>query len=121
MVQAPGTNSTQNALMLNLTSVQQAGTLIRIVSQSGEDIVTFAPAKSFQSIVLCSPKLQQGGTYSVYLGGSSTGNATDGLYTGGSYSGGTKNTDFTVSSILTSVGAASGMQRGNRQPVPAAP
>jgi hypothetical protein len=114
MAQAPDTSSTQNALLLNLTSSQQAGTLIHIASQSGEDILTFTPAKSYQSIVLCSPKLQQGSTYTVSLGGSSTGKATDGLYTGGSYTAGTKNTDFTVSSVVTTVGAAGGMQGGMR-------
>ncbi len=71
-------------------------------------MLTFAPSKAFQSVVLSSPELQSGATYTVYLGGSAGGNATDGLYaTGSTYTPGTQNTSFTASGVVTTVGQAS--------------
>ena len=76
--------------------------------QSTEDILTFVPTKAYQSLVFCSPDLEQGTTYTVYSGGSSTGTATDGLYTGGKYSGGTEVVSFTISSVVTNAGSSAG-------------
>jgi len=101
MAQAPGTSSTQYTAFLNMRSAQQAGTLIHIQTQQGSGILTFAPAKAYQSIVFSSPELTKGSTYNHYLGGGSTGTATDGLYENGTYTPGTKYTSFTVSSIVT--------------------
>lgn len=105
MAQAPSSTSTQYALLLNFTSVQQAGQLIHIQNSGGGDILTFAPAKNYQSLAFSSPDLTLGSTYSVYLGGSSTGAVEDGLYTGGTYSGGSEYTSFTISQIITAIGS----------------
>lgn len=108
MAQAPDSTSTQNAVMINLTSAQAAGTLVHIEDASGKDVLTFAPSKAFRSLVLCSPSLVKGSAYTVYTGGSSTGTAQDGLYTGGSYTAGTNAGSFTVSDVISSVGTVSG-------------
>jgi hypothetical protein len=114
MAQSLSTSSGQYSVMITYSSSQSANTLVRIESSSGEDIVTFAPAKTYQSFVFSSPVLKKGETYTVYSGGSSTGTAVDGMYTGGIYSGGTKYTDFTVSSIVTTIGSGGGMNPGRR-------
>lgn len=57
--------------------------MVHIESADGEDILTFTPAKAYQSVVVCSPDLKEGSTYGVYAGGSSTGTVADGLYAGG--------------------------------------
>ena len=107
MAQAPDETSTQNSLLLNLTSAQAAGTLVRIQSADGKDLVTFKPTKTFQSIAVSSPGLVKGTTFDVYLGGGSTGTLKDSLYQGGTFSAGTKNTSFTVSGVVTRIGANS--------------
>ena len=108
MAQAPSPTSTQNSVIVNLATAQQEGALVRIQDEAGADVLTFAPAKAFRSVVLSSPDLQTGATYTVYLGGTATGTAADGLYTAGSaYTPGTQNTSFTVSSVVTTVGQAS--------------
>ena len=61
--------------------------------------------KAYQSIVLCSPDLENGAAYIAYYGGSSTGTVTDGLYSGGAYTSGTQLTSFTISDIVTSLGS----------------
>jgi hypothetical protein len=108
MAQAPSMSSTQYAVMLNLTSAQQAKTMLHIQTENGEDILTFVPTKTYQSVVLCSPELKKGMTYVVYSGGSSTGTVTDGLYSSGKYTAGTQYTSLTISNILTTVGSPGG-------------
>jgi spore coat protein CotH len=108
MAQSLGTSSSQYSVAITYTSSQAAGTIVHIESESGDDILTFAPAKTYQSVVFSSPQLKKGGTYTVYSGGSSTGAVTDGLYSGGTYSGGTQYTTFTVSSVVTTVGSTGG-------------
>ena len=104
MAQAPGAASTQNSLLLNFNGTLQAGTLVHIRTGEGQEVLTFAPSKQYQSIVFSSPALVSGSTYDVYYGGSSTGTAQDGLYQGGEYSPGTKYGSFTVSSVVTTIG-----------------
>ena len=79
MAQAPGAASTQNSLLLNFSGTQKAGTLVHIQTNSGKDVLTFAPSKQYQSIAFSSPALVTGATYDVYTGGSSTGVAQDGV------------------------------------------
>lgn len=112
MAQAPDTSSTQYSVMLNLTSAQSANTMVHIENKDGEDILTFIPTKTYQSVVLCSPALKNGSTYIVYSGGSSTGKVTDGLYSGGTYTAGTQNTSFTISSMVTTIGSSRGFSTG---------
>jgi hypothetical protein len=106
MAQAPDTTSTQYSVMLNLPSMQSAGTMVHIQSEEGEGILTFVPTKAYQSVVLSSAELKDGSTYIAYLGGSSTGAPTDGLYSDGTYSAGTEITSFPISSIVTGVGSS---------------
>jgi hypothetical protein len=104
MAQAPSTSSEQYSLLLSFDGTARAGTLVHIETSDGEEILTFAPAKQYQTLVFSSSELEPGFTYDVYLEGSSDGEASDGLYQGGSYTSGTKYTSFTVSDIVTWLG-----------------
>jgi hypothetical protein len=112
MAQAPDTSSTQYSVMYNFSSIQSAGTLFHIRTEGGEGVLTFAPTKTYQSVVLSSPELADNSTYLVYTGGSSTGAVTDGLYSGGSYNAGTQVTSFTISGVVTTVGSPGGGMPG---------
>lgn len=68
MAQTPSNTSTQYALMHVFNQTQAAGTTVRIVSQDGEEIASFTPVRTYQSIVVSSPELAKGGTYLVYTG-----------------------------------------------------
>jgi hypothetical protein len=94
--------------MLNLSSALPAGTMIYIESGDGKEVLTFVPAKAYQSVVLCSAELKKGSTYVVYYGGSSTGAVADGLYTNGEYSAGTQITSFTITNMVTTLGSSGG-------------
>lgn len=103
MAQAPGTTSTQNSVKVTFTSSQTANKIVRIQAADGTDLVTFAPTKTYTSLVFSSPKLTTGATYDLYQAGTSTATPVDGLYTGGTYSGGTKATSFTPTAKVTNV------------------
>ncbi|MEZ4525593.1 MAG: carbohydrate-binding domain-containing protein [Desulfobacterales bacterium] len=105
MAQAPSTSSSQYSVLLNLNSARTAGTLFHIQTSTGNEILTFAPSKRYQSIVFSFPELTRGSTYDVYLGGTSSGTVTDGLHENGIYTPGSKYTSFTVSGAVTTIGA----------------
>ena len=105
MLQTPSTSSTQNTMVVN-TNLSN-GTLLNIKDKSGNNILTFTPSKSAQCIIISSPNLKAGETYTISTGGSSTGTELDGLYTGGSYSGGAELTTLTLSNTVTTYGSAS--------------
>lgn len=111
MMQTPDTSSTQYILGVGFDTALAAGTLVNIQNGAGDTILTFAPSKSFQSIVFSSPALTGGETYTVYQGGSASGSSTDGLYSGETYSAGTAYTNLTTSSIVSQVGGGRGFGR----------
>jgi hypothetical protein len=100
MAQAPGdASSTQNGLLIGFNQ-RAAGTLFHLETSGGTDVLTFAPAKAYESIVYSSPALEGGTTLKAYFGGTYTGGSVkDGLYTDGTYSGGVEAGSITVSSI----------------------
>jgi hypothetical protein len=93
--------STQNTLVMTFPETQKAGTLVHVQDSKGNNILTFAPAKNYQNVVISSPNLTKDGSYVIYSGGTSTGKAVDGLYTGGTYSGGTQFVAFQSTSNAT--------------------
>jgi hypothetical protein len=108
MAQPPSTTSSQYSVMVNLDALQKPGTIIHLVSQSGDEICTFSPTREYQSIIVSTPELNSGTTYSIFLGGTSTGSSVDGLYSGGSYLSGTEAETFTISNMVTTIGVISG-------------
>lgn len=102
MAQASSVTSTQYSVLVNFNAQQTANKLISIQKASGEVLLTFSPAKAYQSIVYSSPNLTVG-SYDLYLGGSSTGTVAYGVYEGGVYSAGSKYASFSVSGIVTTV------------------
>jgi len=80
---------------------QQAGVIFHLEGSPGNAVVTFAPDKVYQSVVVSSPELQSGSTYTLYVGGESSGNLSDGLYTGGAYRDGTEVVAFTPADTVT--------------------
>lgn len=104
MAQAPGSLSTQNAALIYFDATQPAGNLVHLQTSTGEAVLTFAPTKAYQSLAISSPQLTSGTTYEVYLGGTATGTAKDGLYPAESYSGGTLFATFTIADLITVIG-----------------
>jgi hypothetical protein len=101
MVQATSDKTTQAGVLMTYTKTQQAGALVHLEDSAGNTIITFAPAKNYQSVFVSSPTLKQDASYTLSSGGSSTGTAMKGLYEGGTYQGGTKVVDFKTATLIT--------------------
>lgn len=118
MAQAPSDTSTQNSIIMTYPKAQAAGTIVNLQDGKGNAIVTFAPGKEYQTVVISSPQLKKGENYTLYSGGKSSGTSKDGLYTDGKYEGGTKIVSFDISNSTTWLNesgittAKSGMQGG---------
>lgn len=111
MSQSPSSTSTQAAI--NIFTNGSANTLVSVQDESGNDIATFAPSKSFSSLIISTPNLKTEVTYKVYTGGSYSLDSTDGLYSGGTYSNGSELTSFTLSSTIMSVTSSGATEGGN--------
>ena len=76
MAQTPGSESTQNALMIYFTNAQKTNTEIRLVDASGTTVASHTPAKEFQTIVFSSKALTLNETYTLYSDGVELANVT---------------------------------------------
>jgi len=70
MAQNFGTDSTQGSILL--TSRSTSTETIRVTDASGSVLAEFAPAKAYSYVIVSTPALKQGGTYTVTMGGEST-------------------------------------------------
>ncbi len=66
MAAAPSSDSSQHSVAFTYSSMQKAGTKFALKDASGQVVLEAAPTKAYQSIVLSSPDLASGATYSVY-------------------------------------------------------
>ena len=107
MAEVPDNTSAQNTLAVCFDTAQDAGSIVCVQNEKDESIVTFAPAKTYSSVIICSADIKQGETYNVYCGGSCSGTPTDGLYTDGEYSRGELLGTVTPESNVTTVGNGS--------------
>ena len=112
----PGESSTQKSILVSYSSTQKANTLVAI-QQDGEEVLTFAPALAYQSLLYSSDSIVDDVSYVVYSGGSATGDASDGLYINGTYTAGTKVSTVTTESITEAQnkGPMGGPQGGTPQ------
>lgn len=93
MVETPSTNSTQCVVSYGQNSQIASNTTITLKDSDNSEIVSFVTQKASGSIIISSPLLSNGKTYSLYVGNS-------------------KVSTFTISSILTTLGTSSNFSGG---------
>ena len=101
MAMATSEDSSQQTILMTYPETQSAGTTLHLEDSEGNEIVTFAPAKDYQSVVISSPKLTKDASYTLYSGGSTSSKASDGLFEAGDYKDGTKVVEFTIADTVT--------------------
>jgi hypothetical protein len=115
------TGSSQYSVLVKLPSAQAAGTLFHVQDSSGTSLLTFKPAKAYQSVVFSSPSLKAG-TYYFYYGGSAAGSVSSyGIYSGETYTAGTSllSSGAALSSLVSTVsstGVTAGASGGTTGP-----
>jgi len=67
-------------------------------------LLTFAPSKTYYSIIFSDSQLTAGAQYRVYTGGTYNGGTVrNGLYSGGTYTPGTLKKTFTLTNMVQTV------------------
>lgn len=61
-------SSTQCSVLHNLTAQQEGGTVVTLKDKEGNELISFTPEKKYSSVVISSPKLQTGSTYTLTAG-----------------------------------------------------
>ncbi len=102
MAQTPSETSEQSIISLYFNSNQVANTLVNVKNAAGEDILTFSPIKGYSHIIVSTPDLVQGQSYTISTGGTHSGTNNGGIYTQGEFVG-TKLLDVTLSNSITSI------------------
>ncbi|WP_303869112.1 carbohydrate-binding domain-containing protein [Acetobacterium wieringae] len=68
MAQSFSSTSTQASLLYNLTTKATAGTEISLKDADGKVLVSFTPEKAYQSVVISTPEMSIGSTYTLTTG-----------------------------------------------------
>jgi hypothetical protein len=63
-----GDSSTQGSILVDLSSVQAAGTAVTLKDSSGNVLATYTPDKQFQSVVVSAAGVESGKTYTLTVG-----------------------------------------------------
>lgn len=83
MAQNFGQSSTQGVMMVNIGS-QKAGCLMTLSDSSGNELISWAPDKAYESVIISCPEIVQGAEYILAAGSSSTQISMDALVYGSS-------------------------------------
>ncbi len=113
MAEYPGEGSTQYSVSAAIGSSQEKDALVTLLDEDGNDIINFKPAKTFDHIVISSPDIEKGQTYTLSIGGSTSSAGSYGLFENGGYDGkGTPVGSFTAEDITSFIGRQSIMGGG---------
>lgn len=69
MLQSVSTSSTQYCITVVTSSYQNGGTEFVLTDSSKNKIADYTPSKKYNSIVVCTPDIKKGETYTAYFGG----------------------------------------------------
>ena len=93
--------STQNTIMMTFDETLKANTPVTVTNADGEQIITVAPEKMYQMIVISSPDLELNVEATISHGGTLTGEAVDGVYTNATTSAPTASVTYSPTTVMT--------------------
>lgn len=108
MVQTFADTSSQNSFLYCYDEMQTAGTMIHVSDASENAILSFAPEKDYQAVLISAPDLQIDSSYVLSSGGSAAGETKDGYYAKADYQEGTVVETITLDSVVTQSGTTAG-------------
>ncbi|WP_208591156.1 carbohydrate-binding domain-containing protein [Gracilibacillus suaedae] len=100
MAQGVSEDSAQSTFMMTYSEMLEADTTVYVKDSSGDTVVAVAPEKTFESILISSPVLQQDESYTIYTDSELSGDQTDGLYQDVTIDGGTEVLAFSLTSAM---------------------
>lgn len=69
MLQAPNESSSQVSIAVYFNTTQAANSTLSLLDTNGKTLLTYTSPKAYQSVVLSSPGLKKGSTYTLVSGG----------------------------------------------------
>lgn len=96
-------SSSQASFGIYFTEAQEAGTIISLQDSSGNVIATYQPSKAFQHLVISSPELKVGETYTLIQGTEADNSEKNGYYEDGSIVNGIELGALTLADTITNV------------------
>lgn len=96
-------SSSQPSFGIYFTEAQEAETIISLLNSDGNAIVTYQPSKTFQHLVISSPELEVGETYTLIKGIEANGSEVNGYYEDGSIINGVELGNLALSDSITNV------------------
>ncbi|WP_296667026.1 carbohydrate-binding domain-containing protein [Demequina sp.] len=88
MLVSPDAAGDQGVLTVAFASTVAEGTVITVTDADGEHVASFVTTKSAQSLVLSTPGIVTGDSYTISVGGTVSGDDVDGLVLDGTSTGG---------------------------------
>lgn len=76
-------SATQGSILASINGTAPAGTVVTLSDSTGKELVSYTSQKTFQCMVISCPELEQGKTYTLTVGTSSTQITLENLITGG--------------------------------------
>lgn len=68
MVEEMSSTSTQASIMYNLSTTAEANTTVKLTSSDGEELFSYEVPCSYSSVVISTPEVKQGETYTLTMG-----------------------------------------------------
>ena len=105
--------ATQNVIVVTLDDYQEGGTLFTLTSDDGTELISYAPSKKYNSIIISTDGIATGKSYTVSTGGTSSTEQKNGLYEIGGYQNdGTQIGSVTQEESVCFIGTVRGMGGG---------
>ena len=102
MLELPQKTSKQYSINYDLKDIVSKNTLITLLNENDEVIVSFIAKEKFKTLIISSDKITKG-TYYLYLDGENTGELKNYIYQNGKYTKGTLLLTTKVNDIVTEV------------------
>ena len=112
MAESFSDSSTQASLMYSLASAAKAGSSVALSDSDGRVIASFVPSKQYSNVIISSPELKKGSSYTLSLGGTVTECDKNGYTVSGKVSGAESEESVEISSISTVYGTSGGNMGG---------
>lgn len=89
MLQTISQSSSQYCITVAASAYQNGGTEFALKDSNGTEVISYTPSKKYNSIIVCTPDIKSGETYTAYFGGNEEGSVE-------------------VSAILSNIGSSAG-------------
>lgn len=99
-------SSSQASLMYTLESAAKAGSTVALSDSDGKVIASFIPSKQYTNVVISSPELKKGSSYTLSVGGTVSECDKNGYTSSGKVSGAESTNSVEISSVSTTYGTA---------------